>query len=130
MSRYYARGSVYAKNLFGDDKDHFGKEWQETAPVSSAPSYILHVLLSDDPLFGGHANWINQQQRGPDGVILFDREATMFRFKRGESAYKETFFGGCTNVDECKQTPLRWLDVECLRSCTNLVGNMPNWIGP
>lgn len=124
MSRYYARGSTYAKNLIGDDKDHFGKEWQETAPVSSGLSYILHVLMSDDSLFGGHVNWANKQQGRTDGVVLFDREATMLRFKRGEIAYKETFLGGCTNVDDCKQTPLRWLDVECLRSCTHLVGNM------
>lgn len=69
-------------------------------------------------------NWIDKQLRGADGTLLVDHEATILRFKKGEIAYKETFLGGCTSVDECKQTSLRWLDVECLRTCTNLVGNL------
>lgn len=124
MSRYYARGSSYAKNLIGKEKEHFGREWQETVPVSSALSYIQNVLLSNEVLFGGHMNWVNQQLCSSDGTLLVDYEATLLRFKKGEIFYKETFLGGCTNVDQCKQTPLRWLDVECLRTCTNLVGNL------
>jgi len=30
MSQYYARGSAYAKDFIGDDKDHFAREWQNT----------------------------------------------------------------------------------------------------
>jgi hypothetical protein len=58
MSRYYAKGSAFAKNFIGDNKEHFGLEWQKTLPESAALSYVLNVLLSNDILFGGHANWV------------------------------------------------------------------------
>lgn len=124
MSRYYSKGSAFAINLIDGSREHFGKEWQETAPVSSALSYFANVLFTDDVLFGGHSAWINNRLQTQDSDVAFDREDTLRRFKRGELAYKETFLGGCTNTEECKQTPLRWLDVECLKSCTNLVGKL------
>jgi len=124
MSRYYARGSAFAKNFIGADKQHFGKEWQDTQPVSAALSYIANVLLSDDVLFGGHANWMEHRLRGDDGVITVDHETTIRRFRKGELSYRETFLGGCTNTEECNQIALKWLDVDCLAGCRNLVGNL------
>lgn len=125
MSRYYSRGSDFAKNFIGTDKNHFGREWQNTQPESAALSYILNVLLSNDILFGGHANWIEHRLKNPSGTILVDRTATLRQFKKGEINYRETLFGGCTTVGECGQPALNLLRVDCLRdSCRNLVGNM------
>jgi hypothetical protein len=125
MSRYYARGSAYARNFIGDDKQHFGVEWQETQPVSAALSYILHVHCSDDVLFGGHINWLNKQRE--TGVVsLITRKETFHRFKMGQIAYRETLLGGCTNTGECKQIAVKILDIDCINGCTNLVGKLSN----
>lgn len=125
MSRYYAKGSSAAKNFIGDDKDHFGLEWQSTQTESAALGYILNVLISDEVLFGGHANWVQQRLRKPDGVILMDRSLTLRRFKSGELAYRETILGGCTNVGTCDKVAVRWLHTACVAdNCKNLVGNM------
>ena len=35
MSRYYARGSAFANNIIGDNKHHFGHDWQDAQPVSA-----------------------------------------------------------------------------------------------
>lgn len=125
MSHYYAKGSASAKNFIGDYKDHFGLEWQRAQPESAALSYVLNVLLSNDILFGGHANWVEHTLRDSEGLILVDRETTLRRFKRGEISYKETPIGGCTKVGECEHPVLNWLHVDCLKSnCRNLVGNL------
>lgn len=39
-------------------------------------------------------------------------------------AYRETVLGGCANIGECKQSALKFLDVDCLVSCINMVGNL------
>ncbi len=124
MSRYYARGSAFARNFVGDDKKHFGYEWQELQPISAAYSYIINVLLSDDVLFGGHANWVDHRMRGADGAVVVNREITIRSFKRGELAYRETALGGCTNTDACDQIAIKWLDVDCVSGCRNLVGRL------
>lgn len=125
MSRYYAKGSAFAKNFIGDDKGHFGLEWQSTQTESSALGYILNVLMSDDVLFGGHANWVQQRLKKPDGIILMDRSLTLKRFKNGEIAYRETILGGCTNAGTCDKVAVRWLHTTCVAdNCKNLVGNM------
>lgn len=125
MSRYYAKGSAYAKNFIGDDKQHFGLEWQETQAESAGLSYILNVLLSDDTLFGGHASWVEHRLKDADGKIMVDRGVTMKRFNKGELAYKETVIGGCTSTGDCNMPALNWMSVGCLQdSCRNLVGNL------
>jgi len=126
MSRYYANGSAFARNFIGDDKEHFGWEWQRTQPESAAMSYILNVLLTDDTLFGGHASWVEHRVKGPDGTILADRAVTLKRFKKGEMAYRETILGGCTNTGNCDKVALKWLHVDCVRdNCKNLVCSIP-----
>jgi hypothetical protein len=125
MSRYYANGSAFAKDFIGDDKTHFGLEWRATEPESAAVSYILNVLLSNDKLFGGHVNWVEHRLKGPDGIILVDRELTMKRFKKGELAYKETLIGGCTSTQDCDQVALKYLNIDCLSGgCKNMVCNL------
>ncbi len=123
MAIYYSRGSIFAKNFLGEDKQHFGYFWQETKAESEALSYISNVVLSDDNLFGGHASWL--KQKIPDPVISFDRSETIRQFKNGEIAYQETVFGGCTRVGSCKHAPTKWLNTECLKDgCEYLVCNL------
>jgi hypothetical protein len=124
MSRYYARGSVFAKNFIGEDKEHFGWEWQKAVPVSSGLAFIRDVLFADEPIFGGYAKWISHRVGSSEGAILLDRDATMRRFKNGEIAYKETPIGGCTKVGPCDEVAIRFLDVDCLGGCPNLVGRL------
>jgi integrase len=124
MSRYYARGSIFAKQFIGDIKDHFGNEWQATHSESSALSYLLNVIYSDETLFGGHAHWVNHRARTDDGKFLVDRKTTMQQFKRGELSYRESPLGGCTKIGECEQTALKWLNTDCLSGCKNLVGHL------
>lgn len=126
MSRYYANGSAYAKDFIGDDSTHFAREWQNTQAESSALSYILNVLMSDEVLIGGHANWV--AHRGPEvaDMVAADRELTIRRFKKGELAYKETLLGGCTKVGNCDQPALNWLETDCLgKGCRNMVCSLP-----
>lgn len=127
MAMYYGRGSAFAKNFIGDNdgEKHFGEEWQETQPISQFMSYAAHVLLTDEKLFGVHPHWISNQLRNSDGIVVFDREETLKRFKRGEMAYKETLIGGCVKVGECDNNPLGLLEIDCLSAhCKNLVGNV------
>lgn len=122
MSRYYAKGSAFADDFIGKDKNHFGNEWREMQPVSSALSYILNVLTTDEVLFGAHGNWVEHRLHGKDGVLLVDRETTIKRFKKGELAYKETLLGGCTSTEQCSVQPIKWLNVDCVKGCKNMVG--------
>lgn len=125
MSRYYSRGSAYAANFIGDDKGHFGFEWQATQPESSALSYLLNVVLTDEELFGGHSTWVEHRLKGKASVVSTDRAATLKRFKKGEMAYRETIIGGCTNTGACEKVAVQWLHVDCIRdNCKNLVGNV------
>lgn len=126
MSTYYAKGSSYAQNLISQEKDHFGKEWQESQPVSSALSYIANVLLSEDQLAGGHGNWVEHRLKNNKNTFIIEsREETIKRFKKGEMAYKETLLGGCTKIGACDQPALNWLDTDCLtKGCKNMVCNI------
>lgn len=125
MSRYYARGSLFATNFIGDNQDHFGMEWQETAQLSSGLAYLRDMFSSTTRLFGGHAKWLDHRLKTQDGHSLMDRAATLKRFKNGELSYKETPLGGCTKVGPCKDLGLRFIDVECLSGCENLVVKLP-----
>ncbi|MBB5497630.1 integrase [Paraburkholderia sp. MM5384-R2] len=125
MSSYYARGSVFAKNFIGDDKSHFGYEWQETQPVSQYLSYAAHVLMTDDVLFGAHPHWVEHRLKDTDGIVIFDRETTLKRFRQGTLAYRDTLLGGCVKVEECEQTPVDLLEIKCLTShCKSMVGSL------
>jgi hypothetical protein len=126
MSRYYARGSAFAKDFIGDNKHHFGCDWQDAQPISAAMSYLKNVLLTDEVLFGAHGNWIENRLRDPSStVIVNSREETLRRFKRGELAYRETSLGGCANTQTCDKLPIGWLNIECVKGCRHFVGRLP-----
>ncbi|MCX4177506.1 MULTISPECIES: hypothetical protein [Paraburkholderia] len=124
MSRYYAKGSAFAKDFIRGGNRHFSFEWRETQSISSALSYIQHVLLSDDVLFGGHGNWIEHRLRDRNGEIEVDRGVTLKRFDKGEIAYRETNLGGCTKIGPCDKRPIRWLNIDCVKGCLHLVGRL------
>jgi integrase len=126
MTRYYAKGSAFAKNFIGDHKNHFATEWLATQPISAGISYVKHVLLSDDVKFGGHGNWIEKRIRGEERSIEADRQRTLDQFERGQISYRETPLGGCTNVDPCDKRPVRWWNIDCVKGCKFLVGRLSN----
>lgn len=123
MSRYYARGSAFANDFIGKQKDHIGTEWRETQPISQYLGYAAAVIFSDEELFGGHGNWVKHRLKDGD-IILHDREVTLERFKKGLVAFRETAIGGCVNTKECDSGVLDLLDLACLKKgCKNLVGS-------
>jgi hypothetical protein len=124
MSQYYARGSAYAKDFIGDDKDHFAREWQDTQAESSALGYMLNVILSDEKQGGGHGNFVNHRLTRTAGVVP-DRAKMMRLFKAGELAYRDTVLGGCTNTGTCEKRRYDVLDIDCLAGCPNMVVSLP-----
>jgi hypothetical protein len=122
MTRYYARGSAFAKGFIDTDRTHFAKEWAETQGLSGYLAYAEQVLFSDERLFGGHAAWTQSRAVQASPVSVYSREQTVRMFEKGELAYRETVLGGCTSVEQCKSTPLDWMRLDCLESnCRNLV---------
>jgi hypothetical protein len=122
MSRYYARGSAFAKDFIDTDRTHFAKEWAEAQHLSAYLAYAGQVLFSDERLFGGHAAWVQSRAVQASPVSVYSREQTVRMFGKGELAYRETVLGGCVSVEPCKSTPLDWMRLDCLESnCRNLV---------
>lgn len=130
MSQYYARGSAFAQDFIGEEKTHFGLEWQATQPESQCLAYMRDVLLSEAPLSGAHALWVEKRlPKNADGTTVFDRAVTLKAFKRGELAYRETILGGCTNTSECDKTPVDWVQASCLTDqCKHRVTNQTKLI--
>lgn len=129
MSRYYSRGSEYAKDIFADsqsDSQHFCFEWQNTRAESEAISYVKNVLLSDQKLFGGHAAFVAQRFYAVDQVLTHRARAETVRmFKNGQLHYRETLLGGCVRQDECERPALDWMNLECIsNNCGNMIGNL------
>jgi hypothetical protein len=124
MSRYYARGSAFAKSFIEGDKQHFARDWANSQGLSDYLAYAAQVLFSDERLFGGHASWVASKTVKQSPVSVFSRDKTISMFQRGELAYQETALGGCTSIEECKTSPLNWIPIECLeKDCKNLVGS-------
>lgn len=125
MSAYYARGSAYAVDFIGGQKNHFGLEWQETQPESAFLGFVLKVVLSDVTLSGGYGNWL-AQRRDINSVVLLNREDTLQRYKNGQMAWTETFVGGCTNIGVCNKPVMNFLDADCIRDgCRHQVILLP-----
>jgi hypothetical protein len=120
MSRYYARGSQAATDLIAGDNSHFGAEYQETQFESQALGYIANVLRSEEKLFGGHGTWVEQHVRNGAKEFLIDRKDTFKRFSKGELAFRETPFGGCTKVGPCEKRVFEWSSA-CI-NCKHSVG--------
>jgi hypothetical protein len=120
MSRYYARGSQEATDLISGNKGHFGQEYQETQFESEALAYIANVLHSEEKLLGGHGTWVDRHLRDGPGNLFIDRKDTLARFRKGELAFRETAFGGCTKTGPCEKRVFEWLSA-CI-ACKHSVG--------
>lgn len=129
MTRYYAKGSLHAMQLFGTEepnRGHFCFEWQGAQAESAATSYASNVLFTDETLFGAHAAFVRHRLgRVPNSDRVQLRAETLKMFRAGELHYRETILGGCTREDDaCQSVALDWLNVNCIASnCGNLVGN-------
>lgn len=125
MSRYYAKGASFAINFIDCDADeakkHVAQEWRDAKPMSEALSFLRHVVLSDEELFGGAGAF--EQGKKNRGEIT-ERAMTITRFKRGEISYRETPLGGCIKVGDCSVIGLQVVDTDCLRGCENMIGKM------
>jgi hypothetical protein len=123
MSRYYARGSMFAKSVLVTDKKHFANEWNETTHYAEFLAY-QNIIFSDEKLFGGGAAWARSDAVKRSPVSIHNREQTILAFKRGQMAFEETVLGGCTNPEPCQLEPMQWLPLECLENnCKHLVGS-------
>jgi hypothetical protein len=127
MSLFYSKGSQFAIDFIGADNGskHIGKEWQEAQPVSQFLAYAAHVLMANpEDLFGTHSHFLETRLRNEDGIVQFDRTATLRRFQKGEMAYRDTLLGGCTEVGRCDKNPLDLFNVECIKKhCKSMVGS-------
>jgi hypothetical protein len=121
MAEYYARGSEFATSL-QFDKEHFATDWNASRALSEYLGYAMHVLLSDEKLFGGAASWAKSPAVVASPVSVYSREHAIQLFERGELAYKETILGGCTSTTQCSAAPLAVVPYHCVESnCKNLV---------
>ena len=118
MTVYYAKGSAYAKNIAADNKDHFSHDYQSAQPEAQALAYIAQILMSDEPLFGGHGAWVAQRFDRKETLSAENRNITMQRFKKGELAYKATPLGGCTTIEPCYKKSMRTVSacLECAKA--------------
>jgi len=99
-------------------------DWQEAQPLSQYLGYTLAMFLSNDILFGSHANWINNHIKKEGLFYLQDREESLKRFKLGQIAYRETAIGGCITTSNCDKNMLDILSINCIKSgCVNFVGS-------
>lgn len=122
MARYYAKGSLRAKNILVAGPPHFSQEWRAGAALSKFLAYSK-LMFSGERLFGGHADWVRAPsvQRSP--VSVTNRERTLKAFEKGEISFTPTPFGGCTNPEPCEISPLEWLPLDCLeKNCRHQVG--------
>lgn len=130
MSMYYSAGSLFARNFIedepGDFNKHICKEWRTTMAESAGLAYLRDVLFSDEPLYGGAGNFIEQAKKR--GAVM-SRDETMKRFKQGLLVYKANPLGGCTNPGVCDsdRKGLSFLDVPCLaEQCKHLIAKESN----
>ncbi len=123
MTIYYARGSEFANKIIKDNRSHFAKEYQDSQPEVQALAYIAHVILSDERLFGSHGEWLERNVRTFDFTLSKNsRMETLYKFKRGEIAYRETHLGGCTELGKCDKRAMRSIIgcLDCNRSIIKL----------
>lgn len=113
MSRYYSRGSIFAKNLIGDDQEHFGNIWLATQAESQCVAY-WKLITGEEPIHGGHGNWVNFQRNRDGSIFQVSREEIQKRFDKGLMTYKETPVGGCTNPGPCNSPVMDLYDIKCM----------------
>ena len=123
MSRYYGKGSIFAKSLAKRSK-HFSVEWRDEIGFSDFLCYFKDVVSSDEKLSGGHGEWAQRNIQNTSLFAPHSRHETIRKFDAGELAYKPSPIGGCASTGPCKLRPFDWVSRKCLKeNCKNLVVN-------
>lgn len=106
MSRYYASGYFFAKNILDFDgikERHFATDYFNAQPESAAISFIKNVLGASETLHGGGGAWVDLNMRGNGSVICLEtRKSTMQKFLNGTMSYTDTPMGGCLEKQACQ----------------------------
>ncbi len=122
MSMYYGKGSAFAKGFAQMHKEHFSNEWNATSHEAIRLAYAAQVLLSEEPLYGGHGAYVMSATTKASPVSVYNPKELLKMIKRGQISYKANCVGGCTSTEPCESTPFEIIPWECLKgNCKSLV---------
>lgn len=118
MTRYYASGSFFAKNLLESYPEHISELYFNSQPESQALSFLKNVLNETELLFGAAGAWY----RKPADVEITGEslEETLKKIRNGYLSYTETPVGGCTKVGDCVHRSFGIFS-HCLQQCDRSV---------
>jgi integrase len=107
MTLYYCQTKQLEADF--DNEDHISRLIQREKPLADATAYLYQVLLSDEPLFGSHGQFVEKNVKSAyaDFLLKSKRDDLIRQFKKGEIAYKETPLGACTTIEPCDKKALR-----------------------
>ncbi|MEP9317765.1 hypothetical protein ABKS89_11560 [Pseudomonas sp. LABIM340] len=118
MTRYYASGSFFAKNVLEPYSEHFSEIYFNSLPESQALAFMRNVLNSSEPIFGAAGTWYKK----PDGVEVTSVSVVEItkQVKKGILNNTDTPVGSCTKVGDC---PHRSFGVfsHCVSACDKSV---------
>lgn len=100
MTRYYASGCFFAKNMLEPYPEHISELYFNSLPESQALAFLRNVLNSNEPLFGAAGAWYSK----PDGVeiTVMSLEETTKQVRNGLLSHTDTPVGGCSKVGDCE----------------------------
>jgi integrase len=106
MSRYYAKGSIYAHNILKrseGDKDAWVVRYQESEVFVRAFQYVNELIVPDEVLYGPAGVWLERNAKPGLKKILYadSLENTLIKMQKGQLSYRSTPVGGCTFNGEC-----------------------------
>ncbi|WNC10938.1 tyrosine-type recombinase/integrase [Pseudomonas coleopterorum] len=108
MSRYYAKGSLYAPNILqrsAGDKDAWVVRYQESEVFVRSFQYVKELIIPDDVLKGPAGTWIERNSKPGLKSLGYAEslEQTLLKMKKGQIFYRPTPVGGCTLNDKCEK---------------------------
>lgn len=108
MSRYYAKGSVYAHNILKrseGDKDAWIVRYQESELFVRSFQYVKELIIPDEVLKGPAGTWIERNSKPVLKSLAYadSLEKTLGKMKKGQIFYRPTPVGGCTLNGPCEK---------------------------
>lgn len=100
MTRYYASGSFFAKNMLEPYPEHISELYFNSLPESQALAFLRNILNSDEPLFGAAGVW-NSKPEGVE-ITVVSLEETTKQVRNGFLSHTDTPVGGCSKVGDCE----------------------------
>jgi hypothetical protein len=114
MSQYYARGSVFAKNILETNPEHMARIYQTSEIEAAFLGFLKNLVESNEPSFGAFGTWVERNIKERDGTITLETRADVKRrFARGEISYTDTIYGGCGKTGPCDKRSMRSI-VACI----------------